>query len=285
MKPVRFLVAFLILLIVFPLANAKISKYGVDATLDDTGLADVKISITFDNANIKNFQFYVFADISDFNYSTTGNSISCNYFKTIATLVNCSFDLREDGKSIILNYKTKDYVRFADSQVLFNADFTIQEKIEEAFIVVRLPEGMVLVNPNSYYPRDGTTSSDGKHIILIWRYENVENKPLVFKIFYEQSVKVNYMPYLIILLFLAFVIYMLYIRYVRQRHAIISKVLDEYEQKVYDIIKKEKQIDQRKVVALTNFSKARVSRIVKKLKERGLIKVERRGRTNLLKLA
>jgi uncharacterized membrane protein len=42
-------------------------------------------------------------------------------------------------------------------------------------------------------------------------------------------------------------------------------------------------VNQRKVVQETNLSKAKVSRVVKSLEERGLIEVERLGRTNKLK--
>jgi uncharacterized membrane protein len=44
------------------------------------------------------------------------------------------------------------------------------------------------------------------------------------------------------------------------------------------------EINQRKVVQETNLSKAKVSRVVKTLAERGLIEIKRSGRTNKLKM-
>ena len=43
-------------------------------------------------------------------------------------------------------------------------------------------------------------------------------------------------------------------------------------------------MNQRKIVQETNLSKAKVSRVVKSLVERGVIEVERIGRTNKLKI-
>jgi len=61
-------------------------------------------------------------------------------------------------------------------------------------------------------------------------------------------------------------------------------LLDKDEKKVLEIILREKEIIQRKIVSSTNLSKTKVSRIISRLKERGIIEVEKRGRTNLIKL-
>ena len=67
---------------------------------------------------------------------------------------------------------------------------------------------------------------------------------------------------------------------------VIISVLDDYEKRVINIINAAGgEVNQRKVVQETNLSKAKVSRVVKNLQNRGLITVERIGRTNKLKLA
>jgi uncharacterized membrane protein len=76
----------------------------------------------------------------------------------------------------------------------------------------------------------------------------------------------------------------LYFRFLRKPEKIILSVLDEFERKVFDVIKEAGEINQKKVAQLTNLSKAKVSRVVKSLAERGLIEVERLGRTNKLKI-
>jgi uncharacterized membrane protein len=77
----------------------------------------------------------------------------------------------------------------------------------------------------------------------------------------------------------------IYIRHFRKPQKFILSVLDDYERKIMDlIIASEGVTDQKKIVKDTNLSKAKVSRVVKSLVERGLIEVERIGRRNKLKL-
>lgn len=278
---------FAILLVLFlGIAKAQVSKYGVDVSLSQEGAAKVRTDITFEDASTKQFSFYVFAKVKNLEYSTTGKRIDCSLKTDIATLISCNFELTPDGRTITLSYTTNSFVKAAEGKSLFNADFSLPSKIGEAFIVLRLPQGMVLSSDKSYFPSDGKLSSDGKHIIIIWRYNNLaETQPLVFKAFYESSNKINFVPYLLALLFVAFFGYVFYAKHAKRSAELVTKVLDHYEKAVYEIVKREKKVKQRKIVELTSFSKARVSRIIKRLKERGLIRVEKRGRTNIIEIA
>ena len=74
-------------------------------------------------------------------------------------------------------------------------------------------------------------------------------------------------------------------RNIKKPKEVILSVLDDFERKVVEVITNAGgEINQRKVVQETNLSKAKVSRVVKRLQERGLIDVTRLGRTNKLKL-
>ncbi|MBI4896125.1 MAG: hypothetical protein HY832_01095 [Candidatus Aenigmarchaeota archaeon] len=61
-------------------------------------------------------------------------------------------------------------------------------------------------------------------------------------------------------------------------------ILTEHERKVLEIVIRDKKVDQRKVVKETDFSKAKVSRIVQDLLLRGVLEKVRKGRTNILTL-
>ena len=52
-----------------------------------------------------------------------------------------------------------------------------------------------------------------------------------------------------------------------------------------EMVLQAKQIDQRDVVRETDFSKAKVSRIIKDLEERGLVSKISKGRKNIIKLS
>jgi uncharacterized membrane protein len=55
---------------------------------------------------------------------------------------------------------------------------------------------------------------------------------------------------------------------------------------IVDIIKKEnkEEVDQRRIVGESGFSKAKVSRIIQSLEERGVVESERIGRKNKIRL-
>jgi uncharacterized membrane protein len=67
---------------------------------------------------------------------------------------------------------------------------------------------------------------------------------------------------------------------------LVLSVLNEGERMIIDVIRKEgkEKVDQRKIVSLSGFSKAKVSRILKSLQERGVVDLERVGRKNRVSL-
>ena len=72
---------------------------------------------------------------------------------------------------------------------------------------------------------------------------------------------------------------------VKETAEIVSSVLNEDEKKVVDIVKNNKgEIIQRNIVRETDFSKAKVSRIVNNLKERNVLEIIPMGRKNKVKI-
>ena len=71
----------------------------------------------------------------------------------------------------------------------------------------------------------------------------------------------------------------------RQKVQTVLSVLKKDEKMVLEcLIKRKGECKQRQIVRETDFSKAKVSRILMDLEKRGVIKKERRGRTNIVQL-
>jgi uncharacterized membrane protein len=133
--------------------------------------------------------------------------------------------------------------------------------------------------------------------LVYWELENVSSaQPLSFRVKY-QSIQpspeiFNRFYFLILLLIVALFFVALYA--LKKRKIVVKKivrvkpekilmeVLDEYEKKVYEIVRDAGKIRQNEIVEKTGFSKARVSRVLKSLAEKKLVKVEKRGRTNIV---
>jgi predicted transcriptional regulator len=186
----------------------------------------------------------------------------------------------------LLSFETNDFVRVLGQKFYFNGDFTTDEDIQELLVTIRLPEGMVL-SKDLISPPEGGISSDGRRIITVWKYSNVTSaQPLRFQIFYE-STAAAVIPWKYVLLGAAIAGSTIFFisRRIRKPKEVILSVLDDYEKRVIDIITKSGgEVNQKKVVQETGLSKAKVSRVVKNLVNRGLVEVQRLGRVNKLKL-
>ena len=277
-----------IFLLMFPnFALAQIRNYGVDVTIEESK-SIVKISITFENPEQRNFEMFSAGKILNFNATSTADQINCKVSSNKISKIACDFVLKEDKKTIGLNFETKDLITKIENVFYFNGDFSVWEDIKEAFIVVRLPEGYVLSEKSSILPKDAIITSDekGRRIVIVWRLNDVSaSQPLKFQLAFEPTFFIS--PFLrlaAIFGLFSFSFLFIYLRKIKKPADVILSVLDEYERKVFEIVRKEKQVRQRKIVNETNFSKAKVSRIVKNLEKRGLIEVEKRGRTNILRI-
>ena len=282
-----FQIVSIFILLLPSLVFAEIRNYGVDVAIEETN-AFVKIFITFEKVEQKNFEMFFNGKIYNFNATSTANQINCKVLSEKISKINCNFVLKEDKKTIGFNFETKDLIAKIGNVFYFNGDFSVWQDIKEAFIVVRLPEGYVLSEESSILPKDAIITSDerGRRIVVVWRLNDIKaSQPLKFQLAFEPTF--FFLPILrlgaIVGIFLASIL-LIYLKRIRKPEEVVLSVLDEYERKVFEIIRKKKQVRQRRVVQETNFSKAKVSRIVKNLENRGLIEVEKVGRTNILKL-
>ena len=165
--------------------------------------------------------------------------------------------------------------------------------------MVTLPVGMIIKDESEIFPSGFRTLSNGRNILVYWELENVSRtQPLSFRVKYQSvqpSPEIFNRFYLMILLLLVALFFLALYAFKKRRvivkkivrvrpEKIVMEVLDEYERKVYEVVKEAGKIKQNEIVAKTGFSKARVSRVLKSLAEKKLVKVEKRGRTNIVEV-
>jgi len=89
---------------------------------------------------------------------------------------------------------------------------------------------------------------------------------------------------ILVLIIISFILALMFV-FRKQRVKDLLPVLTNGERKAMEILLREKgEVDQRVIVKETDFSKAKVSRIINDLIDRGLIEKISRGRKNLIKL-
>jgi len=175
----------------------------------------------------------------------------------------------------------------------FYFDIPILWDTDSVDVIVKLPVGMALIdNPLlPLSPSGADVGSDGRRIVLKWHFENQRPGDLIpIRVHYE-SLGIDVVErfgYKWIGLFLFVLIVGMWFIYnkIEERSSLVLSVLNEGERIVVDIIRKsgKKRMDQRRIVDLSGFSKAKVSRIIQSLEERGIVTVERFGRSNKITL-
>lgn len=243
-----------------------------------------------------------------------GNSV-VNYNLNVDTPGNLELELPEDAKildvsndyvfeegvlsvfvdnELNLEYLTKSFVDKADKNY-FLADFSLLHDVKNFKLRVILPEGAVLDDPNSVFPKPEITS-DGVNIILNWEDTNLnagESFP-VFMAFNEKSS--NSMLFLAFAVLVVILSVLFSFNFKRKKDKLkIKKVhkkapekdlhLLESEAIVMGVLRKEGgEMWQRQIRFSTGFSKAKLSRVIRNLEARKLIKKIPLGNTNKIKL-
>jgi len=288
------IVSFLLVsLLIIATTKAQIQYYGIDTVIKD-GKSSVKLTITFLEPE-ESFSFNVIGRIQKFSASSEAGPVSCDVTANGISFVDCSLTLTEEKRTVEIEFETDDFVKISGERFFFVADLSLNKDINSVFTSVKLPEGMALVGEDVTgrisFPENTTIISDGRHHIVIWRLSGIDkDQTLKFQVIYEKITQ----PPLFQLRLRYFVIFgiaaaatigFIYIRYFRKPEKLVLSVLDDFERKVLKVIVSAGgETKQKKVVQETNLSKAKVSRVIKTLVKRGLIEVERIGRTNKLKL-
>ncbi|MEM5836535.1 MAG: MarR family transcriptional regulator [Candidatus Aenigmatarchaeota archaeon] len=289
------LVSFLFTLLLFSsIGFAQVQYYGIDVILNEEGKAKVKLTITFPKPE-ESFEFSLIGRIEKFNASSLGVPLDCSLSSGAVSNFKCKLNLTQERRTIEFNFETLDFVKaFDEKNYVFDAELGLKMDVESVFVSVKLPEGFSLVGEEVKerlsFPKNVTILSDGRHHIITWKLLNVSSaQELKFRIIYEKIKTEKFSQvffYSGILIVLAtFISIFVYFKFLKKPEKIILSVLDEFERKVMDaIVAAGGDVSQKKIVQATNLSKAKVSRVVKSLAERGLIEVEKLGRTNRLKI-
>ncbi len=288
---VSVLVAIVSLLYFTSTAFAIIQFYGADMDLNSDGNAKIKLTITFQQP-VKGFQLAIFGSIKNFEASSNSGPVDCKVEVGAASIIDCKMNLTQEKRTLELTFETADFVRTVDTKNLFSLDLSLSQSIDQATASVKLPEGYALTNTSlipATFPSAGSIVSDGRRIIVNWDVVNLTaEQPFKFQTLYE-PIKSQFPLALVSVGILSFLVLggvgFFFYRRIKKPKEVILSVLDDFERRVIEVITTAGgEINQRKVVQETDLSKAKVSRVVKRLQERGLLEVTRLGRTNKLKL-
>lgn len=283
------IVSLLVLVTFFsmiPVVYAQVDYFDIDVDIDEKDVSRVNMIFTL-SKDVNNIRFSILGKVS--NLEVGGGS--CNITGKLETVFDCIYT-DNGNRKIKISFETTDFVKKSDKMSIFNFEIPIISDINSSSILVKLPLGMGIKEDVEmpYTPLSGETLVIKNRITVYWVFDNRKQGDTVsIRIFYEPILpfsSTNTWVVVFVGIILLTAIYVAYKLVLRRSRKIVFSVLDENEKKIMNIITKQggKSVNQRKIVRLSDFSKAKVSRVIRALQERGVVEVERIGRTNRVNL-
>ncbi|MEM7816680.1 MAG: MarR family transcriptional regulator [Candidatus Aenigmatarchaeota archaeon] len=291
------LISFLIILFLASIAEcAKIDSIQIAIDITEDNIASFNVNINYIE-DVEMSDFYTLAKIENIHVFKGNEEINCSLEELpLGTSIVCKNIF---AKNITYTFSATNLIESGKRLHIFSYQFPITTLMNRLDILVKIPLGAVIADEASleytglkpFYPENGVKGSDGRRIFIEWNFENPKlGEAIRVSAIYEKILKeedntsIIYLITIIIATFSFAIIFLI----IKRRGKEISKVLpilNDAERAIMEVILKSPEIlDQRKIVRATGFSKAKVSRVLKDLEERGLIKREKVGRATKVKL-
>ncbi len=291
---------------------SQVAEHRVSADIDDEGVVHFEVEVTFVELNTERVNYLVFARIANAEASDVLGELECIVEKeTYGSQISCvpNSKMRENY-TVGFSFDAYDLVRKSGGSDLFSYSYSIKDPTMSYNLRVLLPEGAALLSAEDfdpYFPPGAQIGTEmGRRVSLEWNVLGPElGRTYIFESHFEFVGKppepvepVEPVPddrdydygllAVVGLLGVAALFAVLYY-FLRVRKSGVDaagvkrvfSVLKDDERKVVDfIVEKGEKCKQRDIVRATDFSKAKVSRIMLELEERGILSRVRVGRTN-----
>lgn len=185
--------------------------------------------------------------------------------------------LKKPTTMLVLLYHADNTLFRSGAVSHFFAEFAFEHPLGNMTAQVRLPPGYV-VYQNAYRPPDAAISSDGERIALTWETKDAQSA--FFSVKFVRPDAGSAWTLLALLLFGAVIFLVLYFRQ-KTKEAFLEGFRED-ERRVIAYLQQKRRALQKDLESEFKFSRAKTTRIVSKLEEKGLLRKRRYGRTNRL---
>ena len=221
-----------------------------------------------------------FISASSINYTIIEDKVFVEI--SLENIENLNVDLPKDSSAIdrsenFLSYITSSIVEKSGNKILFLVDEPLLNKVEQVNIF--LPEGYFLSADYPIFPKEYTSETNGRNIIIL--FNQMEKNEILF--FYETN-STNLIYWLIGLIILVGVIASVFYKQVKKKN--FTKNLQKEERRIMDFLLKQKKntVWTKDISKELEISKVMLSRKLRNLEEKGLIKREPYGNENKISL-
>ncbi|MBI4175720.1 MAG: hypothetical protein HY518_00810 [Candidatus Aenigmarchaeota archaeon] len=179
---------------------------------------------------------------------------------------------------IVISYTVDNAVFRSDSVSFFFTEFQFDNEVDMS-VKVMLPPGSGIYN-DEYKPADAIITSDGRRIILAWHEEGV--KGTLFSVKYSELAESGIDIFAVIAVIALAIVIFGFIRFRKMERQAFLHGFREDEKKTIQYLEQRKTALQSDLQKEFRFSRAKATRIVMHLEEKGLVRKQRYGRTNRL---
>lgn len=184
----------------------------------------------------------------------------------------------EPADQIVIEYVADNMIFHLDSVEHFFTEFSFDNTVQNLTASLKLPVGYTLYD-NSYKPQSGEIISDGRSIILQWYETDVDN--ILFSVKFMKP-RQEFGLWLATIAVLTASLLFVYFYFRNKRSEDFMFGFRHDEKVAIDYIREKRVALQRDLEEKFKFSRAKATRIVSKLVEKGLVRKQRYGRTNKL---
>ncbi|HLD41765.1 MAG TPA: helix-turn-helix domain-containing protein [archaeon] len=270
-------------------AAEKIEYFGLETVINPSNIPHEKITLTLEYPAGKELVLPFFTKVSNLRATSNFGNAACSAeTKPYGTDIVCSTTaVTELNRSLIMEFDLPEAVKGVGEQLSFKQEFYAPLDTETLSVQVTLPEGTGLVKDKiPYIPSDGQSASDGRKIYLFWKHSNISaGQTFATQVSFEPLNKGDEFPLAFFIPALAAVGGIGFYFYRRSsslaKLKVLLPILKPDEKKVIESLLSNKGIANQKVIVReSGYSKAKVSKVLKNLHERGLVQLERLGRSN-----
>ena len=280
------LVLVFLALISSPCLAQGLYQYGITGEIFDNNTVSYKLNLIFvDNPS----ETFILQLGSLSNIKIDSDSDCSVKPGVLETSVVCQLNASKKT-TILIGYTSDQKIQRNNGYLLYSDTFRMSENASIVPILIKLPEGTGLHEPieDSYSPTGALIGSDGRRTIVNWQMTRLQEGDRVdVSIAYERigDIVISQIPlqiFIIIIVAISAGAFALYKLYWKGRNVkIILPILKKDEKKIFDSITKHgDDVNQKVIVEESGYSKAKVSKVLKSLEERGILKIERIGRKN-----
>lgn len=176
-----------------------------------------------------------------------------------------------------ISYTVDGVVFQSDSVKRLFTEFFFEDVVGNMTVSVKLPEGFALYQ-DSYRPAGAQIGSDGTRIILKWSLQDTQGD--VFSVRYNNPTQDNGAVGLVIVL--GAIVVALYLYHRKKAREEFFRGFREDEKKTIEFLQARKTALQSDLQKQFGFSRAKATRVVSVLEEKGLVRKQYYGRTNKL---